>query len=411
MRKLFFLLLLGAFLTGQSQPQAMWQIWHNGNVDRWAYSWGDEFDDEKIDTSKWRSSYPWGRNYSGTCYQEYMTPDANYEFENGILKLVAKRETTFAKGVHYKADSAALQDGGPNLREWEYTSGMVFSQKKFKHGLFEISCKLPNGTGFWPAFWLFGGGPNEEIDIFEFNGTHPERLYFYMHCPKGCKGFGGHIVSSSEFTNEFHTYMGQWDEDRIYWHLNGRSYACWFGSLQQPASLIANFGIANNKPCPFSPAPNDTTPFPASYEIDYIRVWNRVEAERAIEVERSGENIIAGATITSGESISIIKGDQFYNKKGKLKKRRKKNPMSNPAELFVRIFSAKNGKIILEFEGDTNIPIAIALQDIQNEIIFSTDEILGDKIEIDLSDLPTGDYILEGRFGENGRAVERIKLF
>lgn len=410
MRKLFFLLLLGAFLTGQSQPQAMWQIWHNGNVDRWAYSWGDEFDDEKIDESKWLDSYPWGRNYSGTCSQEYMTPDSNYEFENGILKLVAKQEEIFARGIPYKPDSAALQDGLPNLRTWNFTSGMIFSQEKFKHGMFEISCKLPKGTGFCPAFWLYAGGPNEEFDIFEFPGKKPRQIHYDMHCPDHCRGFGGNIFIKEDFSERFHTFMGQWDEDIAYWHLNGKSFAFWEGTLQNPANIIAHFGVTS-KSCFFGPAPDETTLFPSFFEIDHIRVWKRVEEDDfAIVVEKKSEDIFNNFVISQEQLPSIKKGSMFYNKKGKLKNRRK-IPMNNPAELFVRIFTTEKGTIILEFEGKTEQPIAVALLNSQNEVIFSTDEILGDKLEIDLSDLPAGDYILEGRFDENGRAQERIKLF
>ncbi|MDR0364092.1 MAG: family 16 glycosylhydrolase [Bacteroidales bacterium] len=443
-KTVLFLSLVFSFFIGASQPQVMWQVWLDGTIDRWGYSWGDEFSGDSVDNSKWLDSYPWGRNYSGTCYQEYMTPGQNYELENGILKLTAKRGHIFAKGVHYKSDSAVLSDGKPNLREWNYTSGMLYSKELFKHGMFEIRCKLPAGTGFWPAFWLFAGKPNEEIDIFEFVGKDPKRLHFDIHCPENCKKFGGDIFINTDFSAHFNTVMGQWDEDIVYWHLNGESFAFWKGSMQHAAALIANLGVANNKPCPFWPAPDETTPFPAYFQIDHIRVWNRIDDDFAIEIpdysttgvdpdalrarltkfiekssavswninelfeEQSPDFQDNTLNATYGHPL-ITEGSMFYNKKGKLKNRRKQ-PVNNPSQLSVRIFAyPETSRIVLEFEGKINAPITIALQDLHKNIIFSATDIVENKVEIDLSSLSKGSYLLRGEFGEKN-VTERINL-
>lgn len=75
----------------RSQPETIWQLLQNGDIIRWAYSGGDEFNGTSLDESKWLNSYPWGRNYSGTCYQEYMTDGQNFQFDI----------SQFSKGIYY----------------------------------------------------------------------------------------------------------------------------------------------------------------------------------------------------------------------------------------------------------------------------------------------------------------------
>ncbi|MBK8110750.1 MAG: family 16 glycosylhydrolase [Saprospiraceae bacterium] len=49
----------------------------------------------------------------------------------------------------------------------KYTSGMIQSIQSFNtYTKYEVKCKISSGTGYWPAFWTFGG--NTEIDVFEF---------------------------------------------------------------------------------------------------------------------------------------------------------------------------------------------------------------------------------------------------
>ncbi|PKM78883.1 MAG: hypothetical protein CVU88_08675 [Firmicutes bacterium HGW-Firmicutes-13] len=125
----------------------------------------DNFNGNSLDLSKWDRSFPWGRNTKSddACY--YL--NENVVVENGTLKLIAKKEPGYYEVWHWDA-----QGNFYTTQEYfEYTSGMIRSFQQFKYGKFEIRCRMPEGEGLWPAFWLFGCNPDQkrwnEIDIFD----------------------------------------------------------------------------------------------------------------------------------------------------------------------------------------------------------------------------------------------------
>lgn len=100
------------------------------------------------------------------------------EIDNGIIKLITKEEYIYDKVVPYEPDNLILDDGTYNKRGFDYTSGMIYSNRKFGYGKYEIKCKLPKGKGFWPAFWVFGGPDYNEIDVFEFWNEYNLGIYY-----------------------------------------------------------------------------------------------------------------------------------------------------------------------------------------------------------------------------------------
>jgi beta-glucanase (GH16 family) len=73
------------------------------------------------------------------------------------LKLVSKKEEPPIETVF----------NGSN-ETFRFSSGEIWTDEKFFHGVYTARVKLPKGKGFWPAFWLYSGNPWNEIDIFEF---------------------------------------------------------------------------------------------------------------------------------------------------------------------------------------------------------------------------------------------------
>ena len=153
----------------------------------------DNFDGNKLDGNKWQNRFPWGRHpegYSDT--DEFYTNGDNFEFNNETLKIIEKDDGIYAKGVDYLPDDYLFEDGLPNLRWWPYTSGMIYSKHSFYYGKYEIRCRMPEGAGFWPAFWIFGER-GSEIDVFDemFNNEN-EDIYYW----KG--GFGYDYNNNNE---------------------------------------------------------------------------------------------------------------------------------------------------------------------------------------------------------------------
>ncbi|MBI4646073.1 MAG: family 16 glycosylhydrolase [Bacteroidia bacterium] len=126
----------------------------------------DNFDGNSLDLSKWEIQ-PWGQGaLQGSANIEYYSLD-NAIISHGTLKITAKKETVTRRAVSWMDDNEILSDGLPNLRTYEYTSSNIWTKKKFFNGKYEIRSRMPNGTGLWPAFWMFGGQRWNEIDVFD----------------------------------------------------------------------------------------------------------------------------------------------------------------------------------------------------------------------------------------------------
>ena len=359
-------------------------------------TFNDEFNVEGLNRNKWLTSYPWGQNYAGTCYQELMTDGDNYTFEDGKLGMVIKREQVTARGVGYESDTFKLQDGKDNFRTWEYTSGMIFSKEKFKNGIFEVRFKLPEGAGFWPAFWLYGGKPNEEFDIFEAKGEKGNQVHYDMHCPDGyCKGFGNWLKMNQNFSAGFNTMSGVWNENSAYWYLNGQSIAAWKGTLNEPANLIANLGLANDFGCPFGPGENEQTPFPATYEVDYIRVFQESPLPAYIRFDLNGKSTF---TFEHGEARVNRKGGDMRRNLRAMRRANEQETMGH-----IRIYKDENVKrLIIQFDDRSAAKrVNITIQDRAGQQKVKGTTVNGNFVTIDLSGFEEGSYEFKIDAGAN----------
>lgn len=464
MKKVILFILLSAIsFVVKCQPESIWQLLTDGTIIRWAYSGGDEFNEDYLDINKWNIEV--GSRYCNKELQ-YFTNGNNMQFgynsniNSGTLKLIAKPEYVYERAVSWLPDNEILMCGsenyGVNKRSFNYTSAEIHYKQKFKYGLFEIRFKLPAGRGLWPAFWLYGGNPNEEFDIFEYKGETPNKIHIDMHCPSSdCNSFGGWLTASGNFSDSFNTMMGEWGPNACFWYLNGTEFAIWLGNLNYQGELIANLSIANDNG-PFSPGPNSTTPFPAIYEIDYIRIWTRLNCEQIITISNYSQTL-TDPTVQTGKDINIsnldlnsnqflsfiatnqvlispnthIKGnlhakivncpgpsknseEELNSSKGELEiisklgnNEKISDPtvysdINNPPVLYTKIYPNPTlGQINIEFEGNVDGNIKIELINSSGQKVFEMNNINQDKINIDISHLSAGIYYLSGTFGKN----------
>ncbi len=225
----------------------------------WKLVFNDEFNGDRLDPSKWNPADPWGTGRNNEL-QAYV-PDA-FEVKNGILTIKAEKR---------QADYAG--------KKRNYTSGMMTTYKKFstKYGWFEIRCRVPRGKGMWPAFWLLPeplGWP-PEIDVLEILGHETTRGYFTHHwrASDGKHRSDGGQTAGSDFAGGFHVFQTEWKEDSITWYVDGRQVFTSKKSVPKelPMYLLVNLAVGGDWPG----APNKETPFPGSFDVDYIRVYKR----------------------------------------------------------------------------------------------------------------------------------------
>ena len=245
-------------------------------VEDWELVWKDEFNGEKVNEDNW--TYEVGNGHKqgipgwGNAELQYYTDGENAKIEDGKLVITAREEQ--------KSDSYG---------NYDYTSTRMITKNKFSqaYGKFEIRAKMPEGQGIWPAIWILGADIAEvgwptcgEIDIMEYLGDQPSKVHGTVHGPvSGGAGIGStyQLPDGQKFSEEFHTFKMEWDEDEVEFYVDDTLFHVvnkdevgdkeWV--YDHPHFLILNLAVGGHWPG----NPDETTEFPQTMEIDYIRVY------------------------------------------------------------------------------------------------------------------------------------------
>ena len=244
--------------------------------------WADEFDhDGPPDPANWTYEHGFVRNQELQWYQ----PD-NARVQNGILTIEARREHV----VNPAFDASSL-DWRRNRPAAEYSSSSVTTRglHSFLYGRFEMRARIDTRPGLWPAFWTVGVSGrwphNGEIDIMEFyrsmllanvawGAAEPGRaIWADTRTPLASFGQG--------WSDAFHVWRMDWDERAIRLSVDDRLLnevdlsrtmnqdGSGVNPLHQAQSIILNLAVGATGGDP------SATAFPARYEIDYVRVYQR----------------------------------------------------------------------------------------------------------------------------------------
>jgi beta-glucanase (GH16 family) len=219
-------------------------------------SWSDEFDGPKLNPAKWQTNY---------------APKVHPPGCNGELQSYAPENVTLHDGKLVLRAERASRDGRA------YASGMIASHDKFsqRYGWFEMRAKLPHGHGFWPAFWLLPQSRAwpPEIDIMEHKGSLLSHVWLTVHRPQPNTWrpkSDGKEWTGPDFTADFHTFAVDWRPDRVAWYIDGIERHQWRGDADfGPMYVILNLAIGGE----WDGSPDASTPFPATMEVDYVRVY------------------------------------------------------------------------------------------------------------------------------------------
>jgi beta-glucanase (GH16 family) len=229
----------------------------DGNVERRLVV-AEEFSGTVLDRSVWSAQMSWGHHTTGEL--QYYTDDS-VVLADGALALTARKR---------------LYNG------YGYTSGVVSTHDRFSfaYGYAEIRARVPRGKGFFPAFWLAPADPSvrAEIDVMEILGQDPNKVYMTMHytTADGRHYEPGRAWVGPDFSDGYHTFAVDWQPGLCVWYVDGVERARQaVGVPSTRMHLIANLAIGG----PWPGSPDASTPFPESFDIDYIRVYEAAEVE------------------------------------------------------------------------------------------------------------------------------------
>ncbi|MBD8488026.1 glycoside hydrolase family 16 protein [Echinicola sp. CAU 1574] len=235
--------------------------------------WKDEFDYTGLpDPQKW--GYDLGGDGWGNNELQFYTNNlSNAEVKDGVLTITARKEE---------------REGN------RFTSARLVSKNKgdFLYGRFEVKARLPVGKGTWPAIWMlptdweYGGWPESgEIDIMEHVGYDQDRVHITVHTEsynhkKGTQVGKNKLVNHA--SQAFHLYRVDWtpyairgyiDDKLLFTFTNeGSGYASW--PFDKKFHLLLNLAIGGDWG---GTEGIDETIFPATFKIDYVRVYKMIE--------------------------------------------------------------------------------------------------------------------------------------
>lgn len=248
----------------------------HGGADEWSLIFADDFDGDELDPDAWVTCYWWdddGCTNLGNGELQWYQPE-NVDVRDGRLVLTARHE----------------QGSGELGRDYDYTSGIVTTGRSvddpdvtpgliFLYGYVEMRARFDAGAGLWPAFWLLPDDHESrpEIDIMEVNGAEPSILSVHLHYEhsNGDRDSFGSDCTYKDLSGDWHTYAVEWGPDSVTWYLDGEE--CWHFTdeahipTRDPMYILINLAVGGSYVGP----PDEETEFPARFEIDWVKVWQR----------------------------------------------------------------------------------------------------------------------------------------
>lgn len=219
----------------------------------------DEFNGTALDNTKWAVTNYW----SNMSHEAWLLPK-NAVVEDGVLKLILKRESVNGS---------------------KYTTAYIMPKTfRVQFGYFEIRCKIPHGNGLIPAFWAQSsweccnnGRRIMEFDFVEWWGSnHYKVIGPTLHWQHPRETASHHYRVNVDLTKDFHVYGTLWTADNA---INS-----WFDGIEKGGPKPFHTGedweemrmmICLQSPWGWGPDIDETTPLPATFEVDYVRVYQK----------------------------------------------------------------------------------------------------------------------------------------
>ena len=280
-RLLPIIFLVNFFSHAQLQP-ALFQF-KTDTVIRWHYQFGEEFSSKSIDENRWHMRYPWGGLLLDQ--KQWAVPEM-IAVNDGNLELKAvevNKKVQVENWMINQAQAKELQIDVKNDSVYlDYLTSCLWSKDTFRYGYFECRAIVPEGKGLWPAFWLYGQNQKDEIDFMEMKGERSHDIHVDVHLPNRKdyvkntfglkKDWGGWVRMKNQLVGQPVIYSGIWLPNSLTYFVNGVPVSHFDGDFETPMNIVLNLAVARDG-FAFNPGPDAQTKFPATFTVDYLRVW------------------------------------------------------------------------------------------------------------------------------------------
>ncbi|GEM_PF-985578 len=258
----------------------------------WNLIFNEDFNGSTLNTTVWNTCYWWIVNNGCSVIgnnelQWYQANDVL--IENGMARLRAQRRF---------------------VNNYQYTSGMLTTEGKrtWQYGYFEARVRVPRGRGFWPAFWMMSQERHwpPEIDIMEHIGQDPNVAHMghYWRDSNNNTQHSGVAYRGPDFTADFHTFAVLWERDLLVFYVDGvETHRTSTYVPNEPMYILLNLAVGGNWPG----APDATTPFPSTYDIDYVRIWQNTGTVPLPTLTPQPLPIVANFTLVNADTDTDIR--------------------------------------------------------------------------------------------------------
>jgi len=231
----------------------------------------------------------WADEFNGTGLPDPL----KWGYEVGFIRNNEKQYYTNSqtKNVRQEGGCLVIESLMEDFQGARYTSGSIntLDKKSFEGDIrVEVSAKLPQGKGIWPAIWMMGtnikqvGWPKcSELDIMEFVGHTPDKVYGTLHWWDSTsekenkhKMKGNNLVINSKH-DQYHVYSLERKGSTISLFIDGINYltfsppaTAFKDTFTGPLYLLLNTAVGGSWGGEI-----DDTIFPLKFCIDYVRVF------------------------------------------------------------------------------------------------------------------------------------------
>lgn len=231
----------------------------------------EDFDGTTLDADVWNTCHWWddgGCTIATNDELEWYLP-GQVRVRDGTLVLTAEKRTTVgADGTAFPYRSGMVSTGPP---EWNAEPKVAFT-----YGAVEVRFRAPLGAGAWPAIWMLPASQESrpEIDLFEAVGQRPRRVGMYFHPGDDSDrrtSFTHFHLPEGEDLSDTHTVRLHWSRELLEFVFDGEKV--WEVTGEQvpdePMYLVINLAVGGS----YGGTP-DPSAFPATFEIDHVRIWS-----------------------------------------------------------------------------------------------------------------------------------------
>lgn len=261
--------------------------------DDWKLVWNDEFDvDGRPDAQKWDYERGFVRNYE----MQWYAPENAFQRDGKLV--IEARQADFP--------CPAYREGNSNWRnsreriQWTSASLITKGKYAFQFGRVEVRARIPICKGAWPAIWLLGTElpwpANGEIDMMEYYQIKDVPTILANACWAGNTKEDAEWDSSytplthfierdPAWASRFHIWRMDWDMDFIRLYLddellnevdlkktvNGKASGTGINPFHHQQYLLLNLALDTRV------KDYNVADFPMKYEIDYVRIFQKIE--------------------------------------------------------------------------------------------------------------------------------------